>query len=1092
MKKLLLLCSAFFMLGQANVFAQEEEDVTHYIVNAGFDEDLTFNADGSTKEIVDKGSYKPSNRSWAYMAADSSVYMWTDSNSPNWNGSDGRTHAYNGYVAQIKGWELASRDWSLATEWVYFGVLPYDLEEHAIPVADDGTGYQPVPAKPDFANGDDNKGALFLRAGWTGKASYKQTVKLPCAQYRVEYWSININPNTTSEATDLSKVTCRKDVFQEEGGSLSATEWTKHEFEFTPTSEFTIEFGYQSANAGSAGQAYVFIDGIKLYKIGEADEEELLQADLLDMCEEVNAYMDNDTIALFEGLIYEIGDYVMAAEGASTIEEMTAAIADLKVYKAKIENLIPSIVEYSDLESKAMREMEKEDTYPGFEEFSAAFETLSEEIQEASTDNFPEYTEKLKDILNKYYMSQEVTAENPADFSFLLKSPHFTAIKAEPTYEDGIPVYPAGEDYTAGTTPANGSSEGWYVGGVTGGDQRVNFVQGRVAWNLWDNKAGLHKISQDITDLPSGYYTVKADMITQPDWVHEAHVYAETSAMSVSSPFLTEGNWAETNDGLWTTLETEKILVADGKLTIGGRSQFPNANQTGWFCITNVRLYYHGPFEIEDYQAIYNDIIAKAEAMCDTMVYAADKAAFADSIAAIKGATTAEEITAALAKLSSAQATAQASINKWIGVNTGSWQNLKDSIASSYTEKAGSIAQKIVDLMGANITAADATYTTMDSLTTVLRYYRDNYIPAFMKAEAMDIIDVTAQEAMTATLKSQFEELTAITKFPTTDNLAALVDEINNAIVICNAANLFAQGGTDYTPLIINPTFADETGWTFNKTNGNTNVGSGQNYDGTSSKYQDSYNSTPGAILYTSYQTITNIPNGVYELKTMNRVTGETGAEGCYTFAIADNDTANAVFKAIHKELTNVTYFTAETAADGSDSLAYISNKFGSIFKEVWDKVMKDGVDVEVGSIEDHILNANNGWGYGWFYNTLQIEVKNHTLTIGVTTDSTFTAGHVDTDGNKCVPFTGTWFSADNYTLTQISAGDNTGWNPATGITIIENEDNNFAVRVENGAIVTDGEIYNLSGARVANGTKLPTGVYVVRSGKVAKKILVK
>lgn len=1080
------------MLGQANVFAQEE-DVTHYIVNAGFDEDLTFFADGSTKEIVDKGSYKPSNRTWAYMSADSSVYAWTDSNSPNWNGSDGRTHAYNGYVAQIKGWELGSRDWSLATEWVYFGVLPYDLEERAIPVADDGTTFQIVPQKPDFDNGEDNKGALFLRAGWGGKASYYQTVKLPCAQYRLEYWSININPNSTSTPTDLSKVTCRKDVYTDESGSnLTATEWTKHEFEFTPTSEFTLEFGYQSANAGSGGQAYVFIDGIKLYKIGEADEEELLQSDLLDMCEEVNAFMDNDTIAMFEGLINEIGDYAMEMEGASGIEEMTAAIANLKAYKSKLEELIPTITEYTDLEAKAMKEMEKEETYPGFEEFSSAFESLTEEVQEASTDDFASFTERLRDALNKYYMSQEATAENPADYTFLLKSPHFTTIKAEPTYEDGIPVYPAGEEYTAGTTPANGSSEGWYVGGVTGGDQRINFAQGRVCWNLWDNKAGLHKISQDLTDLPSGYYTVKADMITQPDWVGEAHVYAETSAMSVSSPFLTEGNWTDTNDGLWTTLETEKILVADGKLTIGGRSQFPNANQTGWFCITNVHLYYHGPFEIEDYQAIYNDIIAKAEAMCDTMVYAADKAAFADSISLIKGASTADEITAALARLSVAQATAEASINKWIGVNTGSWQNLKDSIASSYTEKAASIAQKIVDLMAADIYAPNATYATMDSLTTVLRYYRDNYIPAFMKAEAMNVADATAQAAMAATLADQFDELTAITKFPSTDALAALVEEINNAIAICSAADLFAQGGTNYTALIKNPTLEGETGWTYNRTNGNTNVGSGQNYDGTGSNYHDSYNSTEGKLLYTAYQTITNIPNGVYELKTMNRVTGTEGAEGCYTFAIADNDTANAVFKAIHKELVNVTYFTSETAADGSDSIAYVPNMFGSIYKQVYDKVYGEGVDVEEGSIEALIIEANDGWGFGWFYNTLQIEVKNHTLTIGVTTDSTFTAGHVDTDGNKCVPFTGTWFSADNYTLTQISAGDNTGWNPATGITIVENDNNNFAVRVENGVIVTDGEIYNLSGSRVANGTKLPTGVYVVRSGKASKKILVK
>jgi hypothetical protein len=33
-------------------FAQEEEDVTKYIANAGFDEDLTFQANGTMKDIV--------------------------------------------------------------------------------------------------------------------------------------------------------------------------------------------------------------------------------------------------------------------------------------------------------------------------------------------------------------------------------------------------------------------------------------------------------------------------------------------------------------------------------------------------------------------------------------------------------------------------------------------------------------------------------------------------------------------------------------------------------------------------------------------------------------------------------------------------------------------------------------------------------------------------------------------------------------------------------------------------------------------------------------------------------------------------------
>lgn len=285
MKKLFTLCS-ILLLGAVNVFAQDdfvEEDMTHYIINAGFDEDMTFNADGSTKKIVDEGSYAMSGRSWAYVAEDSTVYAWTDSRSSSWKRGS-LDHAINGYVAQIKGWTCTKNLFpNPSCEWTYVGVLPYDLAPEAIPVADDGTTFQNVPTKPEADNGDDNKGALFLRAGWGGECSYQQVVKLPCAQYRLEYWSINVNASSSEPATDLTNINCRGEIFKDENSSFSSTEWTKHEFYFTPSSEFTLTFGYKSANKGSAVQEYVFIDGIKLVKVGEADKMQLLEADLADL-----------------------------------------------------------------------------------------------------------------------------------------------------------------------------------------------------------------------------------------------------------------------------------------------------------------------------------------------------------------------------------------------------------------------------------------------------------------------------------------------------------------------------------------------------------------------------------------------------------------------------------------------------------------------------------------------------------------------------------------------------------------------------------------------------------------------------------------
>ena len=135
----------------------------------------------------------------------------------------------------------------------------------------------------------DNLGFAYMRAGWGGRAIYKQTVKLPCAKYRLEYWSININPSA-SKGKNLSKVTCRKDTWPDETG-FNSTEWTKHEIEFTPTAEFTIQLGFES-EGGSGSNPFLCVDGIKLYKIDEADPIDLLRSDFQDAvaeCEELQA-----------------------------------------------------------------------------------------------------------------------------------------------------------------------------------------------------------------------------------------------------------------------------------------------------------------------------------------------------------------------------------------------------------------------------------------------------------------------------------------------------------------------------------------------------------------------------------------------------------------------------------------------------------------------------------------------------------------------------------------------------------------------------------------------------------------------------------
>ena len=581
-----------------NTFGQTGEDVTHYIVNAGFDEDLTFSSDGSTKKIADK-SASLSARSWAYIAEDNSVYAWAktaEEGNGNWNSNGDKSHALNGYIGRIKGWTVSNTDISNC-EWAFYGSLPYDLEEKAIPITDNGNTYQIMPSKPDSDNGADNIGALFLRAGWGAECSYRQQVNIPCAKYRLEYWTINTNGSTQADATDLTKIVCRDEVFSDESNSgLSSRVWTKHEFEFMPTSEFTIEFGYKSdPNKGSNNNPHVFIDGVRLYKIGDTNYDEILKTELQNEVDILKAYSNDSRMSKYNSIKDEILNKCNEALKLSDISKIESMIQELKEYKQKISDLLPVLERLSSLLNQAESIKNSAEHNVGYSAFIKEYESILTLINTSTTDNIATYSDKLSEAINDYYLSGGESGSIGIDCSFLVKNPHFTKKGAEPTYDEyGYPSYPYINRYTAGSVPSDGTKDGWYSQGATGGDQRLNFAQGRICWNLWDTSAGLHSINQDITNLPEGLYTVSADMITQYGREYEAHVYAKTSTSEVSSPFLNVGNWSDGNNGEWTRLETNKIMVTDGNLTIGGRSVFPQNSQTGWFCMTNGHLYYYG------------------------------------------------------------------------------------------------------------------------------------------------------------------------------------------------------------------------------------------------------------------------------------------------------------------------------------------------------------------------------------------------------------------------------------------------------------------------------------------------------------------
>ena len=119
-------------------------------------------------------------------------------------------------------------------------------------------------------------------------------------------------------------------------------------------------------------------------------------------------------------------------------------------------------------------------------------------------------------------------------------------------------------------------------------------------------------------------------------------------------------------------------------------------------------------------------------------------------------------------------------------------------------------------------------------------------------------------------------------------------------------------------------------------------------------------------------------------------------------------------------------------------------------------------------------MKANSSNGRGWQYKTIEVEVLDHSLTIGVSTDSTFTAGKTDINGNECVPFTGTWVSADTWQLTLKTPGDNAGWSPVTAIDSVAAGRKQTSVRM-----------YNLAGQMVDDSFK---GIVIQNGKKYLKK----
>jgi len=1089
MKKLFTL----LLLGGAAltvpVMAQDEEDVTYLITNAGFDEDLTFQADGSTKPIVSVTSL--STRSDAHEAEDGTVYARSNgTGNKGKKRSDGRImDAIDGFNGVIKGWTLNAS----GKEWMYFGSVAYGVDPNKIPISDDNNLFLDFTEKPEEANTEDNIGALYMRAGWTNSATYSQEVKLPTAEYRLEYWAKNINPNTKATAQNLSKVEYRTTTFADEGG-FNDTEWTKHTIEFIAVGKMKLTFGFKSANAISTDNPYLVIDDIRLYKIGDADEMEILQGD-------ANEYADNalalaaDSLENFGQAYEDIRDEIyglletidnIIAFGGS-VDEVSAICTQLKEYPTKIRALIATgnkaLTVYQYIEEKILAYY---DEIPGYADLSTYFRAL--DMSTVTAEELGTLVDDMEAHLAAFWQSQEATRENPAIYTYLVESPWFSYPYREPANREAVAE--------AGQTKEDLSQGAWVVGSQSGNQHFPYWAYDRTAFQLWNtNFTGYLDVHQELTGIPNGLYSLEADLVTNANARSDQHIYASSSLQDTNG-YMTDAaayeSWprGEITDDItplpWETVKTEgTVIVIDGKLTIGARStqkhyntetgeydeepDMSNGLRRGSFWMTNFVLRYHGEATPDEIAAAKAALLQKATTLKDAMHFAADKASVADSIAEFNATQNVYALNGGIALAEASEAKYAEIMEEGKTIPT-----VRDSLANEEGEKYGAayeIVKHAYEKTIAWIEGQDATYAKVDSILNVMKGYTNTYSSACSNASKV-LTEISSEKGKTVLSNLLAEQKTALLVDPllTPEAVNELVTTLNNAIDVVKAQDEYEkhQDATDFTNYIKNAAGEATDGWTIISM-GNHATHNGEYYDNNKSdrKYFDSWAAKD--LDFTAEQVVKNLPNGTYSIKVAIRTDKtEEGSVKLFT-ANGGEEKTDTTYYMVPNQWKHLGEMERTDGTINPDSVVFCSNIYGAIWEAV-DPICREHIS-EATEEQLGIWNANGGIGFGWqWINISDIKVENHKLVIGFTSNSNRTG----------VAFTGSWFSVADFSLTLLEKGDNTGWDgPITGISEMPTEQRAAAI---------DG-IYTLSGARVQ---KAQRGLYIIVQGGKSRKVIVK
>lgn len=809
----------------------------------------------------------------------------------------------------------------------------------------------------------------------------------------------------------------------------------------------TLKIGLR--NTGHSANSWCAFRDFKLYYYGDFPAVALtLKLD------EAEAWLAERTEILPVTAYNELSDACLAASEYTEIglyenEEVMAAMAAFEAVYNSVKNVEALVAQLKEMTDKVENELSVLE-YPGWDALYEVYDAMTPLVEEGAEvelaedqtteQYYQEAVATLQAAIYAYYESQIPTPENPADY----------------THRIVLPTFASAKNYTipAPWVVANVQASGDVWVGPGQADINGDGTTPLPCLNSWSNDFTTMNVYQDIEGLPEGIYSVSARAITQG--LGQQHAYATSSVSTVVSEDMAVVGWDAGGAGIgeWELLQTEKVVVVDGKLRIGFAS-VSAGDINGWYQVTDFKLQYYGEATGEDLKAAWEASLLRAQEYANILLPGDSK----DVKAAIEAATplAAEgKYVEACGALNPAVAASDSVFNAVQKFYAGNYEALLDMTAEldyDVNVSAAKLLAVTMQMVGQALHAEDATHTILPALDAKLGGYVA-YATALIEAEnTLATIKGVKEEYKTfvkeQVITPQVDDLTAVLR-PAAD-CADLQAKLEKAMKrLTSALNINLPVGDLTEDLVVNPTIDDEaaTGWTVVKGTGNGPTNASQHYDGTpANRYLDSWNPAAGSLNFTAYQEIVGLPDGTYQLTVATRSDGDNA----WVFASPEVFPADTL--------------TADTAKWAEATQWAQVKKYYADHGEIWyvDSLAWAAAD---GTIEAPYFNANDGKGWGWSYDTITVEVTHHYLAIGVTANSEL---------SRKDKFTGTWLGADDWKLELLTkAATQSPFDATDGIENVE-----AVVPVKLG-------IYDLFGRRID--TPTAPGIYIIDGKKTLFK----